>query len=230
MSCTAPHRLGVDVAKAHLDCHPDGAARGRRLPNTAPAIATLVADLARRRAQGQDMLVVLEASGGQERALRAALRAALHARYAACEQPRPTPGPDPALAALAELLAYRAQLRAELQARRQQLDGYAQDGQLAGRARKALDALDAERAEIDALIAAAIAAPPLAETARILISCPGVGPITCAALLVHLPELGRISDKQAASLAGLAPRAHESGTLKGRRLIQGGRPKLRRAL
>jgi transposase len=58
----------------------------------------------------------------------------------------------------------------------------------------------------------------------------GVGPQTVRSLIAFMPELGRINRQQVAALAGLAPYNHESGKKKGKRLISGGRPKLRRAL
>jgi transposase len=58
----------------------------------------------------------------------------------------------------------------------------------------------------------------------------GVGPLTAATVLALAPELGSLSRAQAAALAGLAPRNRDSGTFKGKRMIGGGRYKLRRAL
>jgi transposase len=72
-----------------------------------------------------------------------------------------------------------------------------------------------------------------AELARrfgILLSIPGVSEITAFALLIEMPELGSLEGKQAASLAGLAPVARQSGTWKGHAFIQGGRAFLRQAL
>lgn len=70
----------------------------------------------------------------------------------------------------------------------------------------------------------------LAEQAARLTSAPGIGKVTAVTLLAHMPELGTISPKAIASLAGLAPFANDSGTRTGRRSIRGGRPRLRRAL
>jgi transposase len=59
---------------------------------------------------------------------------------------------------------------------------------------------------------------------------PGVGPKTARVLLAHLPELGRASRREIASLAGLAPYACESGTWRGQCHIRGGRAVVRAAL
>ena len=64
----------------------------------------------------------------------------------------------------------------------------------------------------------------------ILVSIPGVGEATAFALLVEMPELGALEHKGAASLAGLAPIARDSGQHRGKRCIRGGRAPLRQAL
>ena len=61
-------------------------------------------------------------------------------------------------------------------------------------------------------------------------SVPGVGPQTSRMLLGMLPELGELTGKQISALAGLAPRARDSGTVRGVRTIFGGRAEVRRAL
>lgn len=59
---------------------------------------------------------------------------------------------------------------------------------------------------------------------------PGVGPIVSSTLLGELPELGTLTHKQIAALVGIAPLARHSGTLRGKRLIYGGRASVRTAL
>lgn len=66
--------------------------------------------------------------------------------------------------------------------------------------------------------------------ARLLDSAPGIGPTTAHALVAHLPEIGTLSDKQVAALAGLAPFNVDSGAFKGQRHIWGGRAAVRCAL
>ena len=65
---------------------------------------------------------------------------------------------------------------------------------------------------------------------NLLGSVPGVGPITVAALLAELPELGRLNRQQIAALAGLAPFNRDSGRFRGQRTICGGRATVRSAL
>lgn len=64
----------------------------------------------------------------------------------------------------------------------------------------------------------------------ILCSVPGISAITAAALIVEIPELGTLDARAAASLAGLAPVARDSGKWRGTRFISGGRRHLREAL
>ncbi|MBV5261635.1 IS110 family transposase [Synechococcus moorigangaii CMS01] len=63
----------------------------------------------------------------------------------------------------------------------------------------------------------------MAETARILRSIPGIGPVVCTMLIAVVPEIGAISGEQAAALMGLAPLAHDSGKLRDKRTIARGR-------
>ncbi len=65
--------------------------------------------------------------------------------------------------------------------------------------------------------------PEFADSHRILTPVPGIGPVTAAALVAWMAELGSIGNRQAASLPGVAPFARDSGTLKGGRHIGGGR-------
>jgi len=70
----------------------------------------------------------------------------------------------------------------------------------------------------------------LARKLDILTSIPGLSKITAFALLIEMPELGRLDGKQAASLAGLAPMTRQSGRWTGRAFMSGGRASIRRAL
>ncbi len=79
-------------------------------------------------------------------------------------------------------------------------------------------------AEMDARIAES---PALAEERQRLQTLKGVGPITAKTLIAELPELGHLSGKEIAALAGLAPRTRESGKQKGRASIGHGRPGIR---
>jgi transposase len=64
----------------------------------------------------------------------------------------------------------------------------------------------------------------------LLRSVPGVGKVLSRTLLSHVPELGTLTRKQIAALIGVAPLNHDSGTLRGRRCVWGGRAHVRQAL
>ena len=84
---------------------------------------------------------------------------------------------------------------------------------------------------IEQAIARLIAASPtLAARERLLRSAPGVGPVVAACLLARMPELGRLSSRQIAALAGLAPFDRQSGTTTKPGRCSGGRPAVRRSL
>lgn len=104
-----------------------------------------------------------------------------------------------------------------------------------GPARRALEAVVTVVArQIDRLerrIVAAIARhPPFAALAKRLDTVPGVGPVSIAAIIAWLPELGLVSRQQIAALVGVAPFDDTSGERVGQRYIQGGRGQLRNVL
>jgi transposase len=85
--------------------------------------------------------------------------------------------------------------------------------------------------ELEDRITRAIASDErLSETAGVLRSIPGIGPVASTMLIAEMPEIGTITGEQAAALTGLAPVAHDSGTLRGKRAIAGGRRALRHVM
>lgn len=72
--------------------------------------------------------------------------------------------------------------------------------------------------------------PSLGAAEAALRAIPGIGPVAARTLIALLPELGSLSRKQAASLAGLAPHPNESGATTNRRRMTGGRASIRAAL
>jgi transposase len=87
-----------------------------------------------------------------------------------------------------------------------------------------------KRAELKALVAAIREHRDLAERLELIYSVSGAGMPTAVAILVRMPEIGKVTREQAAALAGLAPYDDDSGKRVGGRHIQGGRERLRRAL
>lgn len=158
------------------------------------------------------------------------LDARIIARFAEVHKPRPVAPRSSERQALGEMMAYRQTIRDEIVARKQQLRRFTAAG-LQERARTALARLADDLQAVDAEIKAHIESHPvLAEQDRRLRTCPAVGRVCSASLLAYLPELGRLTSGQIASLAGLAPFACDSGQMRGKRTIYGGRAKVRSAL
>jgi transposase len=94
-----------------------------------------------------------------------------------------------------------------------------------------LKQIEAQREAIDAEINALIQGDPdLAQRFAILCSIPGIAEVSAAMLLIEMPELGSLDEKQVAALAGLAPIARQSGNWKGKSFIRGGRQQVRQGL
>ncbi|UEM03694.1 IS110 family transposase (plasmid) [Skermanella rosea] len=253
--------IGIDASTQFLDTHGLPGHTRRRLPNSPESHGELATILSALREGGNDVLVVMEASGGCERGLHHALAAAgvataivnpkrvrdfarsngwlaktdrVDARalkaFGEANRPRATPIPEPVRAELIELLDYRDQVLAEITARSHQIEHFHSEAmrQVAG---AALEALRGQAAELAEQIAMTVYCDAeLSRRAALLRSFKGVGPLTSAMLVAYLPELGSLNEKQVASLAGLAPFACDSGTLRGVRRIYGGRAKVRHAL
>jgi transposase len=73
-------------------------------------------------------------------------------------------------------------------------------------------------------------APETARATEIICSVPGLSKVSSAVILTEMPEIGTLSKKQVACLAGLAPMTRQSGQWRGKSFIQGGRKLLRDAL
>ena len=94
-----------------------------------------------------------------------------------------------------------------------------------------LKQIEAQREAVDAEINALIQGDPdLAQRFAILCSIPGIAEVSAAMLLIEMPELGSLDEKQVAALAGLAPIARHSGNWKGKSFIRGGRQQVRQGL
>jgi transposase len=72
--------------------------------------------------------------------------------------------------------------------------------------------------------------PSWCEKDNLLNSVPGVGKVVSTTLLIELPELGQLNRRKIAALVGVAPLNHDSGTMRGKRTVWGGRAKLRAVL
>ena len=255
MSNELPQTIGIDISKAALDCHAHPAGLDRQFPNTAKGHKALIAWAG----QWQIERIAYEATGTYHRALEVALDllpciklnperarrfaqatgtlaktdridARLLARMAVALQPPVRPARTPQQNQLAELVNARDGLvrdRTALKNRSKNLTVTLLKRQCSQR----LEQIARHIATLDAEIAAVIAADEkLARRHDIITSIAGLGTLTANQIVATMPELGSLDNKQAASLAGLAPVARQSGQWKGKSFIRGGRANVRQAL
>ena len=145
-------------------------------------------------------------------------------------QPPPTPPPSAAQTHLVKLVGRRAQL---LDTRTAELNRAAHysDKLLRTQSRQLLALLTRQIAQCDRAIAAQLVTDKAMKArAERVQQVPGIGPVVAAVLQAHMPELGSLSEGEAAALAGLAPYNRDSGPWKGTRRIWGGRAPVRYAL
>ena len=91
--------------------------------------------------------------------------------------------------------------------------------------------LEQRLTDVDRDLAATIEASPVwRATEDLLRTVPGIGPVVSRTLLGRLPELGQLNRKQIVALVGVAPHARDSGTLRGKRMVWGGRASVRAVL
>jgi len=248
--------VGIDVSKARLDVAVRPWGQSESVTNDEAGIKSLV----KRLGEIQPALIVLEATGGVERQLTRALvnaelpvvvinprqvrdfakatgqlaktdsiDALVLARFAEAVRPALRPLPDEVTLELRGLIARRRQLTEMIVAERNRLGGASKT------VRKRIDAhvrwLEAELQRADGDLDQSIRQSPIWQDKEDLLrSIPGIGPVISRTLLAELPELGGLNRKQIASLVGIAPLNRDSGTLRGRRAIWGGRASVRAAL
>lgn len=162
-----------------------------------------------------------EAMGFPEKTDR--IDAAVIARYAEARRLTPTPPPGPAQRRLRALVARLSQVTGDLTVHKQRRSA-ARDAETVASLEEVIALLVRQSRRLEGEIASIIDDDPLwACLDRAFRSLKGVAGRTVARLMAELPEIGIISNKAIAKLAGLAPIANDSGTRKGRRPIRGGR-------
>lgn len=249
--------VGVDISKDTLDAHLHPAGLARRFANTPKGWRELIVWLAEfeitrlafeptgsyhhgfERCLATAGLPLCKVNPRQARRFAEAIGrqaktdpvdAAMLARLAALLEPPVRPILSPVLDQMKELhLARRALIkdRAAALNRGQILRSVLLKRQNAQR----LQQIERQIADIDRALHDLLAADDtLKARFDILVSIPGVGQTTAMVLLIEMPELGAIEHRCAASLAGLAPIARDSGKHHGKRFIRGGRTHLRQAV
>jgi transposase len=251
-----PTFVGIDVSKDRLDVHARSSGESLTVDHDEQGVAALVERLAAL----APTLVVLEATGGMEVRLAAALAAVglpvaivnprqvrafaratgrlaktdrldaeVIARFAEAVRPPVRPLPDEATRHLGALVARRRQLLEMLVAernRRQAAEPALHEG-IDAHLRWLGEALDGIERDLDEAVRGS---PVWRAREELLRSVPGVGPVSARTLLAELPELGSLTRRQAAALVGVAPFNHDSGRMRGKRAIGGGRAALRACL
>ena len=249
--------VGIDVSKDRLDVHvqPSGEAfavarQGEGLDRLVERLRALAAELVVLEATGGYETVVAAALAAaglplvvvNPRQIRDFARAAgqlaktdrldarIIARFAEAMRPEPRPVPDAAAQALGELVARRRQIVEMIGAENNRRRHLTHQRVLRGMAR-ILAELQAQLSEIECDIDDSVRGTPAwREKEDLLKSVPGIGSTIARTLIAELPELGTLDRRKIASLAGLAPFNRDSGTLRGRRAIAGGRTTVRSAL
>ena len=96
---------------------------------------------------------------------------------------------------------------------------------------KVLEVLEKEKRRLEEEIEKRLnEAKEIKRRVKLLETIPGVSTVTAVSVVVEMPELGKIERRKVVALSGLAPFARESGNLKGKRMIKGGRKRVRQAL
>lgn len=248
--------LGIDVCAERLDLCWLPSRSKSSVENSAVGIA----DLLRQLAEMQPDIVVMEATGGLQRAVASAMAAAQHPVAVvnprqvrdfakACNRLAKTDVLDAETLALFGLRIQpaarvlptaQAQALSDLLARRGQLvEMRAGERNRLSRASGAVKQhiekhiawLSREIDQLDDRLDGGLRqSPAWVEKAALLEAVPGVGPQSLRLLLLELPELGQLDGKQIATLVGVAPLNDDSGKHKGARRIWGGRENVRNQL
>jgi transposase len=152
------------------------------------------------------------------------------ARFAEAVRPQIRPLPDEKQRELAELIARRRQL-VEFQTAESNRLQQAATLKVKRSIEKSLKFAEKQLTMLDQQLDEQLQQSPVwREKDELLRSVPGVGPRTSRTLLAELPELGKCSRRQIASLVGVAPLNRDSGLFRGRRTTWGGRATVRSAL
>lgn len=248
--------IGIDVSKETLDVAiaPDGEVWS--VPNDEKGIR----DLKARFVSIRPTLIVLEASGGFEAAVVSTLAAAglpvvvanprqvrdfakalgklaktdsidakVLAEFAQRVRPEPRPLKDSELQELSALVTRRQQLVAMLTAEKNRLKTAPKV--LRKDIEQTIRFIEKKIKNIEGKIAKNIRNNPVwRENDDLLKSVPGVGPVLSQTAIGQLPELGKVNEKSASALTGLAPFNRDSGKFRGQRSVWGGRSSVRKAL
>jgi len=248
--------IGIDVSKPFLDVFVLPTNQYHRFENTESGIKKLIKKFKGR----PECFFLMEATGGYERACKTALAQAslavavtnprqirdfakatghlaktdkidaeLIARFGQKITPEPNVTLDDAQEELADFHARRKQLVDMISAEKNRLDKASPV--IKKHIVRNIKSLERELAKIDKILTTKVAQDEtFKQKSALLQTTKGVGEKVATGLLAHLPELGRLSKKEIAALAGLAPFNRDSGMSRGKRMIRGGRAPVRNVL
>lgn len=248
--------IGVDVGKTFLDIYILELDRHWQIHNTTSDIKTMVTALKRFNLTR----IIVEATGGYERRVVEALAeeempvvvvqpmnvrqfakaqgvlaktdkidARIIAQFGAIMKPEIRPISSKKVRHIRDLLARKRQL---MEARTQELNRHqkAQKGIQASHNRS-IKFLDKEIEWVNIRLTKEVAnVTEWTSTYELLVTVPGIGDGVAFTLLGELPELGKLTNRQVGALCGLAPYNRDSGSMKGKRRIKGGRAPIRTML
>jgi transposase len=247
--------VGIDVAKDSMEVTVHEGKEGWNFTNDEPGLSKLVTKMKRL----SPYLIVLEATGGYENTVAAELQskgfpvavvnprqirdfarsvgilaktdildARVIAHFAAKIQPAPRIMPSEEAKKLGAVLMRRRQVVTILTAEKNRLQQAATA--VRKRVQNHVTWLERELSDINKELKQMIQDDPeWKEKDEIIQSVPGVGPNMSFTLLADFPELGRLNRKQIAALGGVAPFNRDSGKMRGKRTIWGGRDVVRTA-
>lgn len=251
-----PTYVGIDVSKAQVDVAVRPTGQRWVVSYDDSSVEELVSQMVNL----GPVMVLLEATGGLELPLVAALAAealpvvvvnprqirefaratgtlaktdsldaAVLAHFADAVRPSVRPLKDSETQVLNSLLARRHQVMTMLVSEKNRL------GTAIGAVRPRIEAhiawLEQELSDSDKGLRETLRQSPVwREKDDLLRTVPGVGEQLSLTLLAHLPELGTLNRREIAALVGVAPFNRDSGTLRGKRTVWGGRSRVRGAL
>ena len=253
---TSQYWVGIDVSKAQLDVAVRPSGEKFQVANTEAGVAELV----QRLQPLSPERIVLEATGGMEvqatvslheaglavvvvnpRQVREFARATgklaktdtidanVLAHFAEAIRPELRPISDQQSRQLSELVTRRRQLVEMLSAEKNRKS--ASQGKMHQEIQAHIDWLEKRLQALDDSLRQTLQKSPLwLERANLLKTVPGIGDVVCTTLLSALPELGQLHAKQISALVGVAPFNRDSGTMRGKRTVWGGRAQVRSIL
>jgi transposase len=246
--------IGIDISRDNLDIAVYGEDKPEQFTNNPDGIRKVCAFLNSLKPE----LIVFEATGGYEMPLYIALNEAnlpaapvnprrvrdfakatgklaktdildarVIAHFAAALHPQPRPIPESQ--EIKDIVARRNQLVQMIVAEKNRLHSARKN--IKDRIQVHIQWLEGELDSINKELEQSISSnPEWQEKDKLLQSMPGVGPVLSTTLMADLPELGKLNRRQIAALTGVAPLNRDSGTLRGKRTIWGGRATVRGAL